>query len=136
MAERPPPRAKRLIQAWNLILSLAIILLAISTKSEDIKTETLKISSLCGNNVKARSLAYIITNDWDQNRKNLKCNQLLSDIAQRKAETMAEYGLVIHNLGGSQNSALREADYELPIYYGEKLNSNQVEAIVGGYSTS
>jgi uncharacterized protein YkwD len=49
---------------------------------------------------------------------------------------MAEFGLVMHNLGGSPNSRLREVGYKLPKHYGTRFNSNQVEAIAGGHSSA
>ena len=55
-------------------------------------------------------------------------------VAKAKALKMAEFGLVAHNLGGSPNSRLREVGYELPQHYGNEFNSNQVEAIAGGYA--
>lgn len=49
---------------------------------------------------------------------------------------MADFGLVMHNLGGSPNARLREAGYKLPKHYGGDFNSSQVEAIAGGYSNA
>lgn len=89
--------------------------------------------SACGNNEQAIRLAKLIGSDPDQQRKHLRCNKLLTKVAAAKVKRMAEYGLVIHNLGGSPNSALEEAGYRLPEYYGRGIGSNQVEAIAGGY---
>lgn len=88
----------------------------------------------CGNNQKARQLVELIMKDADQKRVKLSCNILLTQAAKDKAELMAETGMVMHNLGGSPNSRLREKGYKLPPYYGSAF-SNQVEAIAGGYET-
>ena len=88
----------------------------------------------CGNNKQARLLVNLIKADKDQKRTNIRCNSMLTDAAAVKAEKMSEFGLVMHNLGGSPNSRLREAGYKLPEHYGHEFNSNQVEAIAGGYS--
>lgn len=90
----------------------------------------------CGNNKEARKLAQLIMQDDKQNRKSIRCNKLLTDIAVAKASKMLEFGLVVHNLGGSPNDRLMEAGYQLPKYYGSGFNSNQVEAIAGGYETA
>lgn len=86
----------------------------------------------CGNSEEAIELAIAIIQDPAQQRSEIRCNGMLSAIALRKAERMAEQGIVFHNLGGSPNSTLREAGFELPEYYGDAM-SNQVEAIAGGY---
>lgn len=88
----------------------------------------------CGNNKQAQHLVKLISTDKEQKRSNIRCNILLTKAAEAKANKMAEFGIVIHNLGGSPNSRLEEIGYKLPKYYGVEFNSNQVEAIAGGYS--
>ena len=90
----------------------------------------------CGNNDEARVLVDLIKNDKEQKRTFIRCNKILTKAAEAKAKKMAEFGLVVHNLGGSPNSRLRNVHYELPDYYGNNFNSNQVEAIAGGYSNA
>jgi uncharacterized protein YkwD len=90
----------------------------------------------CGNNKQARLLVKLINEDKDQNRTIIRCNSMLAEAAVAKAERMAEFGLVLHNLGGSPNSRLRDIGYKLPEHYGNEFNSNQVEAIAGGYSSA
>ncbi|GHB63933.1 hypothetical protein GCM10008107_11320 [Psychrosphaera saromensis] len=90
----------------------------------------------CGNNAEAKALVKLIKEDEGQRRTSLRCNQLLTDVAEAKAKAMSERGLVSHNLEGSPNLRLRNANYKLPSYYGVNFNSNQVEAIAGGYSTA
>lgn len=90
----------------------------------------------CGNNDEAKLLAQLIINDEKQNRLSIRCNKLLTEIAVAKAKKMLDFGMVAHNLGGSPNARLSDANYKLPKYYGTDFNSNQVEAIAGGYSTA
>ena len=88
----------------------------------------------CGNNQQARALVELIKNDPHQKRSEIRCNQILTNAAIAKAKLMVEYGLVTHNLEGSPNKRLREVNYQLPEHYGSGFDSNQVEAIAGGYS--
>lgn len=90
----------------------------------------------CGNNQKAIELVKLIQNDKKQKRPTIRCNKLLTKAAQAKAKNMASAGLVVHNLGGSPNSHLESAGYKLPEHYGREFNSNQVEAIAGGYASA
>lgn len=87
----------------------------------------------CGNNQEARALVELIKNDKAQKRSIIRCNKILTETATAKAKKMAEFGLVMHNLGGSPNSRLENANYKLPDYYGSDWEGNQVEAIAGGY---
>lgn len=98
-------------------------------------SKLLATADACGNNLEARKLVQLIMNDAAQQRVKLSCNVLLAQAAKEKAELMAERGMVMHNLGGSPNSRLRELGYQLPPYYGVAF-SNQVEAIAGGYETA
>lgn len=88
----------------------------------------------CGNVKEAQLLVKLISTDIAQKRTNIRCNMLLTKAAEAKANKMAEFGLVTHTLGGSPNSRLEEIGYKLPKHYGVEFNSNQVEAIAGGYS--
>lgn len=90
----------------------------------------------CGNNEEARSLFKLITEDTGQKRSVIRCNKILTDAAEAKAQKMLDFGLVTHNLGGSPNSHLVASGYKLPSHYGYEYNSNQVEAIAGGYSNA
>ncbi|WP_440876775.1 CAP domain-containing protein [Thalassotalea sp. PLHSN55] len=90
----------------------------------------------CGNNEQAQTLYKLISADSEQKRKSIRCNKTLMIAAEAKAKKMADYGLVLHNLGGSPNSHLENSGYKLPKHYGRDFTSNQVEAIAGGYSTA
>ncbi|TKB47860.1 CAP domain-containing protein [Thalassotalea mangrovi] len=89
----------------------------------------------CGNVEEAQTLVTLIKADPQQQRSELRCNALLTQLALEKAKVMAEHGLVMQNLNGSPNSHLRNGGYQLPDYYGGMM-SNQVEAIAGGYHSA
>ncbi|TKB03680.1 CAP domain-containing protein [Alteromonas portus] len=89
----------------------------------------------CGNSKQAQALSLLIAYDKGQQRKLLKCNPILVELAEVKAKDMAERGLVSHFLGGSPNTRIRDAGLTLPEYYGNAM-SNQVEALAGGYATA
>lgn len=92
------------------------------------------VDNACGFNQSARELAALIIQDEAQQRAEIVCHPLLAQAAEDKARTMADFGMVRHNLGGSPNGRLREIGFPLPHYY-SGLMGNQVEAIAGGYST-
>lgn len=92
------------------------------------------VDNACGFNQSARELAALIIQDEAQQRVEIVCHPLLAQAAEDKARTMADFGMVRHNLGGSPNGRLREIGFPLPHYY-SGLMGNQVEAIAGGYST-
>ena len=87
----------------------------------------------CGLNEKSQKLAKLIIEDKDQNRSQLKCNLLLSKIADKKAKEMAELGRVSHIGKHPANRRLVEKGYPLSKIYPTFLENN-VEAIAGGIS--
>jgi len=110
----------------SLFLCLAIIGL-ISQKSHASADQN------CGLTAKARILAKLIIEDPKQRRSELKCNQLLSKIADQKAREMAELGRVSHIGKNSANMRLVDAGYPLSRIYPRFLENN-VKAIAGGLS--
>lgn len=88
----------------------------------------------CGFSPQAIALAKLIQQDPLQQRATIQCHPLLAQAADDKARVMAEVGMVMHNVGGSPNSRLREIGFPLPRYYSGVMG-NQVEAIAGGYTT-
>ena len=85
----------------------------------------------CGNNPEAIRLAKLIINDERQNRKSLKCNSILSNIADNKAREMAKLGRVTHIGRNPANTRLRDEGYSLSEVY-PRMFANNVEAIAGG----
>lgn len=85
----------------------------------------------CGNSALARQLAELIQHDPGQQRDELRCNALLSEIAETKAREMAELGQVAHLGRSAANARLARAGYPLAGIY-PRLLENNVEAIAGG----
>ncbi|GAA0197084.1 hypothetical protein GCM10009123_00170 [Kangiella japonica] len=109
-----------------------------SAESAELKSPTdssnIETYEDCGLNQKAQDLAKLIVTDSEQNRSELYCNALLSEVAQNKAEEMAAAGKVSHNgSGGTPNLRLIKAGYPLNLP-AEAEGENHVEAILGGYS--
>jgi len=87
----------------------------------------------CGSNINSRILARMIIKDKDQKRVQLKCNLLLSKIANDKAKEMATLKRVAHVGRNPANKRLVEAGYPLAEIYPLSFENN-VEAIAGGIS--
>ena len=87
----------------------------------------------CGLNKKSKILAKMIIEDPLQQRKILRCNSLLSNIADHKAKEMAMLGRVTHIGLNPANKRLIDAGYPLSRIYPRFLENN-VEAIAGGLS--
>lgn len=88
----------------------------------------------CGLNLKAQQLAKLIVTDSEQQRGELFCNALLSEVAQQKAEEMAAAGKVSHyGIGDAPDIRLIKAGYPLSLP-DDATGNNHVEAILGGYS--
>jgi len=87
----------------------------------------------CGNNINSRILARMIIEDKNQRRTQLKCNLLLSKIADDKAKEMAILKRVTHVRRNPANKRLVEAGYPLAEIY-PLLFENNVEAIAAGIS--
>jgi hypothetical protein len=82
----------------------------------------------CGNHPKAQKLAKLIMHDPLQQRSELYCSELLSEIAEGKAKEMSKKGRVRHAM---PNRRLIEAGYPLSKIYPRALENN-VEAVAGG----
>lgn len=115
-------------------LSLLVAGSALANDNVPTKNSELIAYEQCGHNKITRQLAKLIVNDDDQQRNELKCNALLSEVAQSKAEEMAANGKVTHyGEGGTPDERLREAGYQLYLPAGA-IGLNHVEAIQGGYA--
>ncbi|WP_052735225.1 CAP domain-containing protein [Kangiella geojedonensis] len=117
-----------LLSSFSLVLSAPVVQAAGNSENET----TEQYYEGCGLNKKSRALAKLIREDQDQLRKSLSCSSLLSKIAQKKAEEMAEAGKVTHyGVWGSPNERLIKEGYRLDIPE-DAVGSNYVEAVQGG----
>ena len=88
----------------------------------------------CGSSSQARELARLVITDKDQKRPLLECNALLAEIADKKAQEMAQQGKVSHDgPGGTPNLRLINNGYPLSIST-SAIGTNHVESIMGGVS--
>lgn len=117
-----------------IILS-SLLLAAVHSTSANQKQKVVAYES-CGENEKARTLAKLVVEDGDQQRSSLRCNSLLTSIAQEKAEEMALTGKVSHRGtgGGLPDQRLIDAGYLLKLPDGAGYGGNHVEAVQGGES--
>lgn len=118
-----------------LLSSLSFIFLLVpvaQATGNNEKETTEQFYEDCGFNKKSRALAKLVREDPDQLRNNLSCSSVLSKIAQKKAEEMAEAGKVTHyGTWGSPNERLIKEGYRLDIPE-DAMGSNYVEAVQGG----
>ena len=111
---------------WLTILMVLVFTMPANAES--------RAEAMCGEDPYAQRLAELIINDPEQQRPRLRCNDTLVQVATRKAQEMAEMGLVSHLGESDPNTRLRSAGYALPTYY-PLIGANQVEAVAGGYAT-
>ena len=110
---------------WLTILMVLVFTMPANAES--------RAEAMCGEDPYAQRLAELIINDPEQQRPRLRCNDTLVQVATRKAQEMAEMGLVSHLGESDPNTRLRSAGYALPTYY-PLIGANQVEAVAGGSS--
>ena len=93
------------------------------------------ISTLCGNNEKAKQIASLIMNHSNQKRPQLICNKKLNEIALIKVNLLKSEKDISHTAGHTTpNHLLRKNGYDLSKRY--PTLGNQVEAIAGGEKNS
>ncbi|WP_223669103.1 CAP domain-containing protein [Kangiella shandongensis] len=108
--------------------------LSVSLHASEVKQDNNDNYEECGLNEQARELAKLVVQDQDQLRSELHCHNLLTKIAQAKAEEMANSGKVTHyGEGGTPDQRLIDAGYSLYVPTGA-VGLNHVEAVQGGYS--
>lgn len=94
-------------------------------------------SDTCRSNWIARRMAEIFLTDFRQNRSHTACNEILSQVAQERAEDMAirQYNSHTDPDGIGPNYKVEQAGCNLPDFYGNDLDSNNVESIAGGMNS-
>ncbi len=92
----------------------------------------------CLANVQAEEIAQKMKEDPEQKRASLTCNVILAQVAQARAEDMAQRNYFSHTTpeGYGPNYFVRQAGYVLPSYYGTADDANNIESIAAGYSTA
>ncbi len=90
-----------------------------------VHSEDLDPVDLCGMNQQAADLALLIIDHADQQRPVLQCNQLLAEIAQQRAEQLANNSA---DPEITPNQVLIKGGFRAADYY--PVSGNQVEAVV------
>ncbi len=112
-----------------LLLFLLCATTLIAQRGELIKYEN------CGEDSKSILLAKLLIESEQQQRQNLTCNKILSEVALHKAKSMATENRVAHNINNTTpNQLLRRAGIPLPVIY--EVIGNQVEGVSGGKKTA
>ncbi|HEY84723.1 MAG TPA: hypothetical protein G4N96_06385 [Chloroflexi bacterium] len=92
----------------------------------------------CLANAQAEEIAQKMKDDPRQERASMTCNDILAQVAQARAEDMAQRNYFGHTTpeGYGPNYLVRQAGYVLPSYYGSADDANNIESIAAGYSTA
>ncbi len=94
--------------------------------------------STCILNAEEAAVADLMVADSGQKRDNPVCDPILSQVARSRARDMALRGYFSHTDpdGNGPNILARTAGFKLPDWYGSKQDSNNIESIGGGYTSS
>lgn len=107
-------------------LNIAVFLLLMVTVCSVLASDQAQVPELqaCGLNSQATELAQLIKQHPSQKRPLLQCNELLSSIAQQRAEQLANNNA---DSGISANQVLINGGFRVPNYY--PIIGNQVESV-------
>lgn len=91
----------------------------------------------CEPNAQEAQIAQYMIDHPDQQRPSLTCHPILAQVARARAQDMADRHYFSHTNpdGYGPNYLVEQAGYQLPDYYGQAPDANNIESIAGGYST-
>lgn len=92
----------------------------------------------CQGGLQEQAIAeYMITHP-DQQRPILNCDPMLAQVAQLRAQDMADRDYFSHTNpdGYGPNYLVQQAGYLLPAFYNQALDANNIETIQAGSSTA
>jgi Cysteine-rich secretory protein family len=89
----------------------------------------------CGLNEQAQRMADLFLNDPGQMRPVMRCDPILAQVAQARAEDMARNDYFGHTDpdGHGPNWHVEQAGYRLPSFYDQSPTGNNIESIAGGF---
>lgn len=92
----------------------------------------------CGVNNQEKKLATLAKTHPGQERPEMRCNNILSEVAHERAMDMGQNGYFSHvNLDGyGPNFLVEQAGYELPEWWSDSPTLNYIESIAAGYATA
>lgn len=135
---------------FRLILTLSLVSLLVSpiffsAQAADIDLHTyiplVRLTGMedtCQGGLNEQTIAEFMTTDPDQKRPILNCDPTLAQIAQLRAQDMADRDYFSHTNpeGFGPNYLVQQAGYLLPAFYNLALDANNIETIHGGSSTA
>ena len=97
-----------------------------------------KTYSSCSANAQETNLASMAKVDANQERPEMNCHPILSQVAHERAKDMAQKGYFSHITpdGYGPNFLVSRAGYDLPNWWPDSLSENYIESIAGGYPTA
>ncbi|TDR23445.1 hypothetical protein [Marinicella litoralis] len=103
-----------------ILISVSTLLAAAQTQSE--------FDQICGNNSHAAELGQLIKGHPSQQRQSLQCNAILAEIAQQRAEQLANNSA---DPEITPNQVIIKGGFRVPNYY--PVIGNQVEAVAKNF---
>ena len=84
----------------------------------------------------AQNVANLAINDPEQQRPQMICNDILSQVAHERALDLGTRDYFSHTNpdGFGPNYLVEQAGYDLPDWYGNELDSNNIESLTAGTS--
>lgn len=94
-------------------------------------------SPVCVLNAHEQAIAGFMQAHPEQGRAQMVCDPILAQVARARAADMAHRAYFGHTNpdGVGPNHLVRTAGYDLPGWYGQSLDANNIESIAAGYST-
>ncbi|MEM7334606.1 MAG: CAP domain-containing protein [Chloroflexota bacterium] len=92
----------------------------------------------CDLNSQEKTLADLVINDANQGRPSMTCDPILAQVARERAIDMAERSYFGHTNpdGFGPNYLVKDAGYELPSWYSNDNDGNNIESIGAGYTSA
>ena len=92
----------------------------------------------CGISSQENKLAKLAKSHPGQERPEMNCHPILSEVAHQRAMDMAQNGYFSHvnQEGHGPNFLVEEAGYDLPEWWSDSPTLNYIESIAGGYATA
>jgi uncharacterized protein YkwD len=93
---------------------------------------------VCPANQQENKIATMAKADPNQERPEMNCDPILSQVAHARAQDMAQKGYFSHiNMDGyGPNYLVAQAGYDLPDWWSDSKDANYIESIAAGYSTA
>lgn len=92
----------------------------------------------CTLSAEEEAIANFAINHPSQGRSIMTCDPTLSQVARERAEDMAMRSYFDHTNpdGFGPNYLVKQAGYDLPNWYSNELDANNIESIAAGYSSA